>query len=108
MAKLPNLDDMTSKELKELRNQVDVAIVERTKADRADLKAQMEAMAAASGLSLDDVLGGSKGKGSRGTVAIKYRNPDDFSQTWTGRGRKPNWLTEKLAKRGAKIEDYAL
>ena len=108
MAKLPNLDNMTSKDLKELRDQVDIAIVERTKAERAELKAQMEAMAAASGLSLDDVLGGGRGKGSRGTVAVKYRNPEDTSQTWTGRGRKPNWLTEKLAKRGAKIEDYAV
>lgn len=108
MAKLPNLDDMTSKELKELRNQVDIAIVERAKAERANLKAQLEALAAQSGLSLEDVLGSNRGKGSRGIVAVKYRNPDDSTQTWTGRGRKPLWLAEKMGKRGAKIEDYAV
>ncbi len=37
-------------------------------------------------------------------VAIKYRSGE---QTWTGRGRKPNWLVEKLAT-GAKLEDFAV
>ncbi len=37
-------------------------------------------------------------------VAIKYRSGD---LTWTGRGRKPNWLVEKLAT-GAKLEDFAV
>lgn len=37
-------------------------------------------------------------------VPIKYRSGE---QTWTGRGRKPNWLVEKLAT-GAKLEDFAV
>lgn len=37
-------------------------------------------------------------------VAIKYRSGD---LTWTGRGRKPKWLEEKLAT-GAKLEDFAV
>lgn len=35
-------------------------------------------------------------------VAIKYRSGE---QTWTGRGRKPKWLEEKLAT-GSKLEDF--
>lgn len=35
-------------------------------------------------------------------VAIKYRDGDN---TWTGRGRKPKWLEEKLAS-GSKLEDF--
>ena len=26
----------------------------------------------------------------------KYRNPDDPSQTWSGRGRRPRWVTQAL------------
>lgn len=37
-------------------------------------------------------------------VAIKYRSGEN---TWTGRGRKPKWLEEKLAT-GAKLEDFAV
>ncbi len=29
-------------------------------------------------------------------VPPKYRNPKDAEQTWTGRGRKPNWVIEFL------------
>ena len=27
-----------------------------------------------------------------GKVAPKYRNPDNASETWTGRGKQPRWL----------------
>lgn len=29
-------------------------------------------------------------------VAIKYRHPDDFNKTWTGRGVAPKWMQELL------------
>ena len=35
--------------------------------------------------------------GTRGPVPPKYRNPNDPSQTWTGRGRQPKWVAELLA-----------
>ena len=45
-------------------------------------------------------------RGSKGSAA-KYRNPKDASQTWTGRGRKPNWLIDAV-KKGAKIESFEI
>lgn len=36
---------------------------------------------------------------------VKYKNPNDEEETWTGKGRKPNWLTEAIAK-GKKLEDF--
>lgn len=36
---------------------------------------------------------------------VKYKNPTNALETWTGRGRKPNWLTEAIAK-GKKLEDF--
>lgn len=40
-------------------------------------------------------------KDRRAKVAPKYRNPDDPSTTWTGRGRKPVWVREFLDNGGA-------
>lgn len=37
----------------------------------------------------------------------KYVNPEDALDTWTGRGRKPNWLLGRL-KKGSKLADFAL
>ena len=78
-------------------------------AERQALRSKMEELAAASGLTLDDVLGGKRGRkagaAKGGTAAVKYRNPKDETQTWAGRGRKPTWLVAAL-KKGQKIENF--
>ncbi|WP_287961779.1 H-NS histone family protein [Alcanivorax sp.] len=50
-----------------------------------------------------------KGKGGkpRGTVPPKYRNPDNPSETWTGRGRKPRWVVAAL-ERGLTLDDLRI
>ena len=40
-------------------------------------------------------------------VAVKFANPADKSETWTGRGRMPRWLAAKV-KGGAKLDQFAL
>ena len=37
-------------------------------------------------------------------VPPKYRNPDQPSETWAGRGKRPRWLVAQL-KSGRRIED---
>jgi DNA-binding protein H-NS len=51
------------------------------------------------GFTIDDIMGT--------TVAAKYRNPANASETWSGRGRKPKWLEAQLAL-GAKVEDFLI
>jgi DNA-binding protein H-NS len=36
-----------------------------------------------------------------------YRNPCNSAETWTGRGRKPKWVREALA-RGVRLEDLTI
>ena len=40
-------------------------------------------------------------------VFPKYRNPDDPSETWAGRGKQPRWLTAKL-RTGSEIDDFRI
>ena len=40
-------------------------------------------------------------------VAAKYADPEHSERTWSGRGRKPNWLVAALES-GRSIEDFAL
>jgi DNA-binding protein H-NS len=42
-----------------------------------------------------------------GVVAPKYRNPDNPTETWAGRGLKPRWMTAAI-KRGKKLEDFLI
>ena len=104
-----DLADLGLKDLIDLQQRVAVAIVERQQTERADLKSKIAALAAEAGLSLDEVLGLRRGRsGSKAPVAPKYRNPENPEETWSGRGRKPNWLVAKLQKRGTAIEDFAI
>ena len=40
-------------------------------------------------------------------VVPKFANPDDPSQVWSGRGKQPQWVTEKLAS-GLALEDLRI
>jgi DNA-binding protein H-NS len=103
MAKMNGLDKMTLAGLKDLRARIDKTISEREQTERVQLKKKVEAMVAAAGMSLDDLIGKASRKGR--PVAIKYRNPKNAEQTWTGRGRPPRWLADAV-KKGAKRESF--
>jgi DNA-binding protein H-NS len=40
-------------------------------------------------------------------VFPKYRNPADPSETWSGRGKQPRWLTAQL-KSGKRLDDFLI
>jgi DNA-binding protein H-NS len=40
-------------------------------------------------------------------VYPKYQNPDDPSETWSGRGKQPRWLVAAL-KTGHRIEEFMI
>ena len=105
MAKITDLDKMTFAELRELLARVEVAMIERQAEEKRELREKLQALAAASGFTVTQLFEGSKGRGTKGPAVVKYRNPKDHSQTWSGRGRKPGWLNEAVGK-GAKIESF--
>ncbi len=85
------LEKMSLKELTALQTRINQAIAEKRIEERSGVRAKLEEMAKASGFSVGELFGG---RGKRGKIAPKYRNPKDPSQTWTGRGRRPKWIVE--------------
>jgi DNA-binding protein H-NS len=104
VATINGLDKMTLAELLKLQDRIATAITEKRVEETAATKEALRLMAEKAGFSLNELFG--KRGGKRAASEIKYRNPKDASQTWTGRGRKPNWLNEAL-KKGAKIDTFA-
>jgi len=103
-----NLAKMSLKELLALQEDVEQAIVAARQRERQEVLAKMEELAQDAGFSISELVGGKvRGKGKTSTSVAKYANPDNRSETWTGRGRKPNWLVAKLNK-GAQLEDFAI
>ena len=103
----PNVDKMTLKDLMELDLKVQKALSIAKERERAELKHKIAALAEDSGFSVSELFGGrGVAKGKSAGIA-KYKNPDNHSETWTGRGRKPNWLVAKLGK-GSKMADFEI
>ncbi len=100
-----SVDKLSLKELVSLETKLQNAIAEARTKERSELKKKVAELAASHGFSVSELLGGrglSKTKG-----VAKYANPDDPADTWTGRGRKPNWLLARL-KKGAKLAEFEI
>jgi DNA-binding protein H-NS len=112
-ANTTNLDSMTESELRELIRSADQALT-RLVAQRArsTLK-EIRRMAAEVGFEVTfakagkPVSGKPKEAGIRGKAVQKYRNPDDPTETWSGRGRPPKWVQAALAE-GQTLEEFAI
>jgi DNA-binding protein H-NS len=99
-----NVDKMGFKELVALEAKLRSAIAEARARGRKDIKKKVAALAATHGYSISELFGGSRTRKKSVGVA-KYANPENKSNTWTGRGRNPNWLVDRL-KKGAKLSDF--
>ena len=105
MATINGLDKMSYAELLKLQERIEAAIAAKRVEGAAATKEQLRAMAEKAGFNLNELFG--KRGGKRGPSSVKYRNPKDTSQTWTGRGRKPNWLVDAV-KKGAKLDAFKI
>lgn len=99
-----NYDKMSVKELTDIIARAQKALNAAKDRERAELKHKISSLAENAGFSVGELFG-TRGRGK--AAAVKFQNPDNRSETWTGRGRKPNWLVAKLSK-GAKISDFAV
>jgi DNA-binding protein H-NS len=100
-----NLKSMTIDALIGLRGKIDAILGSKVADERRTLETELAK------LSRFDTGGGrskaAAGRGARGKVAPKYRNPENPSETWAGRGLKPRWLSAAL-KAGQKLEDFSI
>jgi len=121
------LDAMTVAELLALRDAVQGALSGKIDAERRELQRQIEALSALTtsptsvGTTRSSrgtvVARGSRRAGRRGngkthplkgrTVAPKYRDPNNPSQTWAGRGQAPRWLTA-YESQGRKRDEFLI
>ncbi len=101
-----DIDALSLKELKDLRAQVDRAINSFEDRRKREAVARLEAEARELGFTLQDLVDAANSK-KRAPAAPKYANPENPSDTWSGRGRKPRWFTEAVAA-GRSPEDMAV
>jgi DNA-binding protein H-NS len=98
-----NLKSMSIVKLTKLKDQVDAILHTKVTDQRRSLEAELTKLSRFSGSQLRS----KGGRGVRGPVAPKYRNPDNPGETWAGRGLKPRWLAAAI-KAGKKLEHFSI
>jgi DNA-binding protein H-NS len=101
------IEKMSLEELENHRKEVEAAIRDYEKKRKAEALTAVRATAKEHGFSLEELLGTKPPQKSGSKGVPKYANPADPSQTWTGRGRQPNWVKEALAQ-GKTLESMAI
>ncbi len=107
---MPDISKLSVEELKRLTAEAEALI--ESKKDQAveDAYNQIIAIAETTGLSLEQFIeyGAQKRKKTtRKAVEPRYRNTNNPTETWTGRGKQPRWLVAEIEK-GAKLEDFLI
>ena len=101
-----DLNALSLKELKDLQAAVTKAVSGFDDRKRKAALSQVEEAARALGFTLSELTGTAVPR-KRSPAVPKFANPANATDTWSGRGRKPRWFIEALAK-GKKPDDLAL
>jgi len=100
-----DVKNLSADELKKLVDDAEKALRERNQERVMELRREAEALAAELNTTVAELFGLQKPAKQGKKLPPKYINPADPSQTWSGRGKRPNWLVAELNK-GKKLEDF--
>ena len=100
-----NIDQLT-----DLVGKAQSEMASREKQRRKDLRSELERRVAADGYKLGDIFpelgNGAAGGRQRRKMPVKFRNPQNPEETWTGIRRSPKWVQAILAERGIEMAAF--
>ncbi|MRH77510.1 H-NS histone family protein [Spiribacter sp. C176] len=101
-----DLSNYTIEQLDQIKKDIDKEIVNRKKENAKRAQQELKKVAESYGFNLADLVGGAPVR-ARKKAAAQFQNPNDASQTWSGRGRKPAWV-KAWESAGRSIEDLRI
>jgi len=102
--KRTKLGSLSSDELWALHHEVAATLASRLTAEMRTIENRLRQL---DGLVRTRLPRKTTGRRFYPTVTPKFRNPDQPSQTWAGRGKQPRWLTAHLSS-GKRIDDFRI
>jgi DNA-binding protein H-NS len=112
MSKKLDLDAMSIDEMWQLHEETSRVLSVRLTSEKRELETRLAQLRRENGMpeskSADRKLNDApRERRKYPRVYPKYRNPNEPSETWSGRGKQPRWLTAAL-KTGHTIEEFAI
>ncbi|MDD5034364.1 MAG: H-NS histone family protein [Methylococcaceae bacterium] len=102
-----NLADLSESELAAMIDTAQKALRDRQEGKRKEGIAKIREIAGSIGVTVEITESGKPSSRKGGKVAVKYQNPANPANKWTGRGMKPKWLRE-LVEQGRSLEEFAV
>ena len=99
------LNDLSEVELAAMIENAQKALKTKQESKRKDVILKIKELAASIGMNAELTEAGKVGSRKGSTVPIKYSNPANPNNKWTGRGMKPKWLRE-LLEQGHSLEEF--
>jgi DNA-binding protein H-NS len=98
---MADLSKKSRKQLEQLIKDAQKALKSLEAKEKRVARAAAEAAAAKFGFKLSELTGPAKKEPSKSKATksgqAKYANPQDPSQTWSGKGRQPGWFKDAIA-----------
>jgi DNA-binding protein H-NS len=101
LMKRAELDRMSTDDLWSLHVEVSQLLQQRIHQEKLQLEERLRM------LQTPMVSGAASGRRPYPPVLPKYFNPNQPSETWSGRGKRPRWLVAQL-KSGKRVEDFTI
>jgi len=102
-----DFNNKTPEEIQKIIADAQAALIEKQKSERKETIAKIKALADSIGVTVTIHETGKKADRRQSSVAIKYRNPHNQAETWTGRGLKPKWVNMLLSQ-GYSLDSLAI
>jgi DNA-binding protein H-NS len=97
------LKEMSLDDLWDLHERVSAILSYRIENEKRKLEQQLNQLAR----SVTELSPRSPERRSYPKVEAKFRNPDNPSDTWSGRGKTPRWLARLIAT-GRKLDEFRI
>jgi DNA-binding protein H-NS len=110
MGKKFQLDAMSTDEMWRLHMEIGRLLSVRLTSEKRELEKRLARLRRENEMQASDPVAGNGVHRERRRyprVLPKYQNPDEPSETWSGRGKQPRWLKAAL-KTGHAIEDFVI
>lgn len=101
-----SIDKMTLPQLYVHLQAIEELIERKKREAKQELVARLREEAQDAGFDINELFGVVKGKGGKAKAPAKYRDPES-GLTWSGRGRKPNWLVAYEVD-GRDVEEFTI
>lgn len=102
-----HFEDMSETELQAMIEDASRALKEKQHGKRREVIAQIKQLAASIGVTVEIIESGGVASRKGRKVPIKFQNPANLSEQWSGRGVRPKWL-QNLLNQGHSLEEFEI